>query len=225
MINKPTLGQGIFTIPEAAMILAMPTGKVNQWIKKYWEMEFVKFDKIDFDTYIWGDKKDKAFNFFTLIELISVKSFRDLGLSFHKIKKAHDILSDLMNIPFPFATSNLLSDGKTIFLDEKSSELLGVDKKFQYSFRAIVSPYCKKLEFETETLIAKRYWPLGKSHNIVVDPNHSFGQPTIIGTNITVYAVQRLLIAGESKDFISKAFEISTAAVDDVCTFVQRSAA
>ncbi len=110
-------------------------------------------------------------------------------------------------------------------MEEANADILGLDQKLQYSFREIILPFCKKLEFCNNTFLAKRYWLLGKDHSIVVDPNHSFGQPTISGTNITVFAILKLLKAGESKKFVSKVFEIKTNDVEDVLSFSQRIAA
>ncbi len=222
---KPTIGEGLYTVPEAARILNLPQHKVGYWIRKYWELDFVNSTDTKKNIYTWGKSRERGFNFYTLIELIAVKSFRDLGLSFNKIKLAHELLAKVLKSPYPFANSKLLSDGKTIFLDEDNADLLGIDIKLQYSFKEIVSPYCKKLEFNTETNLARRYWPLGKDKSIIIDPHHSFGQPIVLGTNITTNAILNYLHAGESKIFISKIFEIKIKMVEDVIIFGQRQAA
>lgn len=222
---RPTIGEGIYNIPEAARILNIPTQKVGLWIRKYWELEFLRSTQGKKNIYTWGETRDRGFNFYTLIELIAVKSFRDIGLSFKKIKLAHEILSTVLDTPYPFANSILLSDGRTIFLDQENADLLGIDNKLQYSFKEIVSPYCKKLEFNSKTNLAKRFWPLGKDKSIIIDPHHSFGQPVVLGTNITTYSILKYLQAGESKEFVAKIFEIKTKMIDDVIQFGQRIAA
>lgn len=172
-----------------------------------------------------GGKGDRGFNFLTLIELIAVDSFRRLGLNFNKIQKAHEILIELTGSMYPFATSRLLSDGRTIFLDDEKSELLGIDNKLQYSFKELVKPYCEKLEFNEKTKLAERYFPLGKKHSIVVDPHHNFGQPTIKKTNISVQAIVNLLKAGESKEFISNIYNLKISEIEDVIEFSYSNAA
>jgi len=215
---SPEIGIGVFTIPEAAIILEIPSYKINRWIGSYW-----KFKSHKEDVYSWGEGKERGFNFYTLIELIIVKSFREIGVPFPKIKLAHDILFDILKIPYPFAHSKLLSDGKNIFLEENST-LLGLNKKKQSAFIDIISPYCKKIDFSNDNM-AERYWPLGKTHSIIVDPNHSFGQPTIIGTNIPVFSLLKFIQAGESKEFISKAYHLNLNHIEDVILFSRRMAA
>lgn len=62
------------------MILNMPVNEVRAWVKKYWELEFVKDSFMD-EGYTWGEKQEEAFNFLTLIEIIAVDSFREIGIS------------------------------------------------------------------------------------------------------------------------------------------------
>jgi uncharacterized protein (DUF433 family) len=220
---QPELGQGIYSIPDAAAILDMPVNKVRTWVKKYWELEFVKELEQD-QAYTWGEQREKVFHFFTLIEIIAVDSFREIGVSFPKIKRAHEMLAELLNTPYPFAHAELMSDGKRIFY-EMDTSLLEMDTKQQFSFTKLVAPYCKKIDFQEKTKLAERYWPLGKDRNIVVDPHHSFGQPVITGTNTTAEAVMNMLKAGESPELIASVFEVNRKDVEDVQAFMKRSAA
>lgn len=221
---EPQLGKGIYSIPDAAVILDMPLNKVRSWVKKYWELEFVKELQNNGNGYTWGEQREKALHFLTLIEIIAVDSFREIGVSFPKIKLAHEMLSDLLDTPYPFAHAELMSDGKRIFYDVNTA-LLEMDQKQQLSFTQLVAPYCKKIDFQERTKLAERYWPLGKDHNIVVDPHHGFGQPVITGTNTTADAVINMLKAGESPELIASVYELNRKDVEDVQTFMKRSAA
>ncbi|NBC04557.1 MAG: DUF433 domain-containing protein [Bacteroidetes bacterium] len=218
---EPQLGKGIYSIPDAAAILNMPMSKVRRWVKKYWELEFLQDVG---EGYTWGESREKAFHFLTLIEIIAVDSFREIGVSFPKIKLAHTQLSDLLNTKYPFAHAELMSDGKRIFY-EMDSSLLEMDKKQQFSFTKLVAPYCKKIDFQDKTHLAERFWPLGKDHQIVVDPHHSFGQPIIKGTNTTVETIYSMLNAGESPEFVASIYDLNLKAVEDVLSFMKRNAA
>lgn len=218
---EPELGKGIYSIPDAAAILDMPVSKVRRWVKKYWELEFLQ----DVDqSYTWGESREKAFHFLTLIEIIAVDSFREIGVSFPKIKLAHELLTNLLDTPYPFAHAELMSDGKRIFYDVDTT-LLEMDQKQQLSFTNLVAPYCKKIDFQEKTQLAERFWPLGKDHEIVVDPHHSFGQPVIKGTNITVETIFSMLNAGESPEFVASIYDLNLNAVEDVMSFMKRNAA
>jgi len=221
---KPRIGEGIYTVPEAAQILNLSTPKVRRWIKKYWELDFLS-ESYAIDSYTWGESRDKAFNFYTLIEIIAVHTFREIGVSFQKIKLAHEILAGILETLYPFSTSQLLTDGITIFYKYSDAALLNLDRSMQTSFKKIIEPYCQKIDFDESNYLAERYWPLGKEHTIVVDPHHSFGQPTIAGTNITVDSLLTLIRAGEKKEVIASLYDISEEEVDDVILFQDNRAA
>ena len=219
---EPELGKGIYSIPDAAAILDMPVSKVRRWVKKYWELKFLK--GVD-EAYTWGESREKAFHFLTLIEIIAVDSFREIGVSFSKIKLAHSKLSEILETNYPFAHAELMTDGKRIFHQYLEESLLEVDEKQQFSFTQLVAPYCQKIDFQDKTQLAERFWPLGKDHEIVVDPHHSFCQPVIKGTNTTVETIFSMLNAGESPEFVASIYDLNLNAVEDVMLFMKRNAA
>lgn len=221
-IPQPELGKGIYSIPDAAQILSMPTNKVRSWVKKYWEHDFL--DSNESSVYTWGEQREKAFDFYTLIEIIAVDSFRKIGVSFPKIKLAHQKLSELLKTKYPFAHAELMSDGDNVFYDIESS-LLELSEKQQFSFTELVAPYCKKIDFQQRTQLAERFWPLGKDHHIVVDPHHSFGRPVITGTNITTDAILNMLKANENPEFIASIYNLDLSEVKDVELFMSLNAA
>jgi len=219
---EPQLGKGIYSIPEAAAILNMPVNKVRRWVKKYWELEFLQGADV---SYTWGERREKAFHFLTLIEIIAVDSFREIGVSFSKIKLAHTKLSEILDTNYPFAHAELMTDGKRIFHKYLDESLLELDEKQQFSFTQLVAPYCQKIDFQDKTHLAERFWPLGKDHDIVVDPHHSFGQPVIKGTNTTVETIYSMLNAGESPEFVASIYDLNLNAVEDVMLFMKQNAA
>jgi uncharacterized protein (DUF433 family) len=215
----PELGQGIYSIPDAAIILNMPKEKVRRWVKKYWEYDFLSNDQ---SSYTWGESRDKAFDFLTLIEIIAVDSFRETGVSFANIKLAHQKLSEMLETTYPFAHAKLMTDGKTIFHEYLKGSLLEMSEKQQFAFTNLVAPYCKKIDYTENTRIAERFWPLGKDHSIVVDPHHSFGQPVISGTNITAESIYGMIKGGDSAEMVAYMYEIELSAVEDVVTFMKQ---
>jgi uncharacterized protein (DUF433 family) len=75
-----------------------------------------------------------------------------------------------------------------------------------------------KIEFDDNNL-AKRFFPLTGSKNVVVDPKHQFGQPVISGTNIKTQTLFSLHKGGESLEDISALYNISLAKVKDAIAF------
>ena len=219
------LGEGIYTIPEASNILNLPKDIIRRWIKNYWELRFIENYSDENLKYTWGESRNKAFNFFTLVEIIAVFSLRKIGISFNKIKIAHNQMIKLLNTPYPFATSKLMSDGGMIFWDYDESIFIDLDRTLQLSLKEIIEPFCKKLDFCQSTNLAERYWPLGKNHTIVVDPHHCFGQPTIFGTNISTHSILKIYSSGESQECIKTIYDLRTNQIEDALSYEDRYAA
>lgn len=223
-MNNIDIGTGIYTVSEAARILNMNPQKLGVWVKKYWEMEFIH-DYEDISTaYTLGEGRERVFNFYTLIEMITVYRMRELGVSFNRIKKAHKIAAEVFNTSVPFAIEGFMTDSAKVIHNQDEYISLILDEKKQLEFRELIEPYCQKIDFEETTKLAERFWPLGKKNMVVVDPNHRFGEPVIQGTNISTSIIFQLYEAGEPVSFIADEYEISEKAVEDAVKFHTRAA-
>ena len=67
--------------------------------------------------------------------------------------------------------------------------------------------------------LAEKFYPLGKTKQVVIDPKHQFGQPTIKGTNIFPKTIFNLYQSKESKKFIAQSYEISIQEVNDAIEY------
>jgi len=117
-----------------------------------------------------------------------------------------------------------MSDGKKILIELSKSDLLEIGTGGQTAFRKIIEPFCEKLDFNQRSILTNRFWLLGKSHSVVVDPKHGFGKPTIVGTNISTETIYNLLGAGENRDTVADLYDITLMQIDDVLAF-QRAVA
>ncbi len=222
----PKLGEGVYTVPDASIILDYPKTKLRRWVNQFWKTDF-RYQKYltNNNSYIWGNGQETAFNFFTLIEIFTVISLRQLRVSFKTIKQARLELSEVFNTHFPFASQQLMSDGRKVIVELDKTKLLELGTGGQIAFKNIIEPFCQKLDFNQDTELVNRFWPLGKNRSIVVDPKHGFGRPTITGTNISIEVIYSLLNAGEEKDTVADLYNLTNEQVNDVLVFQQRIAA
>lgn len=222
IIAEPVLGNGIYTIPDIATLLRLPNYKVNRWIKTFWDDKLgAKFKQ----RYSWDIGFTRAINFHTLIEIYTFYQLTQAGVKPSEILKAHEWLSEKENTPYPFAKKDVLqrlrSDGKKV-LWEDNEGIRSVDKSAQF-YLEIIKPFLKNLDFDNGQL-AVRLWPLGKERSIVCDPHHKFGQPVINGTNITADVISDMNRAGDSVEFIAKAYNISPKQVQDAVDYGAKAA-
>jgi len=213
---EPKLGDGIFLIKDVSKILHLDYNKVYRWIIGYWDGHL----KEDFN-YTFGQKGNKAINFYSLIEFYTFFKLREKGLSPHAIRKLHDEMIVVYKTPYPFAMAQdyfVEKRRKKAFVYYKYLEsLIKSDKKHQFSLN-FLEKFLERVEFDDNNL-AKRFFPLENSRNIVVDPKHQFGQPTIAGTNIKTQSIYNLYKGGESYENICNLYDVDKSSVQDAVTF------
>lgn len=230
LIYKPTVGEGVYTVPDASHILKVPQTKLRRWVTGYWRsIDAAQKERVVpvVDAGIWGDGRERAFNFYTLIELYTIVALRKIGVSFKKIKRAREELSSRFKTKYPFAAHQLMSDGRQILVEFKEGDLralLELDTHGQMAIEQIIKPFCKKLEFNVRTDLVELYRPLGERSSIIVSPHHGFGRPTIEGTNIATEIIYSLILAGEDRQTIEKLYDVTPSNIADVIKFEKQAA-
>jgi uncharacterized protein (DUF433 family) len=220
--NNIELGNGIYSLPDLAFILRLPQSKVRRWMNDFYNQRLgEKYN----GNYSWGEGKDKATNFYTLIEFYIFYQLRENKVGTKAILNAHEQMAGQLKTPYPFASAPVLTDGKSILYSLSDGTTINADKSRQIAFKQIIESFCKKIEFSNSKL-AERFWPLGKGHRVVVDPHHQFGQPVIDKTNLLAETIFDLYKAGETKEFLSRLYNISVKEVNDaVALFNLKTAA
>jgi uncharacterized protein (DUF433 family) len=215
------LGEGIYSIPDIAFLLRLPKAKVRRWLNDFWDARLAK--KYN-QKYSWGKGREKATNFYTLIEFYVFYQLRDAGVAVNSIFSAHEEIANQLKTPYPFASAELLTDGKSILYSLEDGTTVKADKTRQIAFKEIIKDFCKKIAFSNNKL-AERYYPLGKEQQVIVDPNHQFGQPVIEHTNVLAETIYRMHTAGESNEFLARLYDIPLKNVEAaICLFNNKAA-
>jgi uncharacterized protein (DUF433 family) len=209
--NNIQLGNGIYSLPDLAFILRLPPSKVHRWMNDFYNQRLGEKYQ---GKYSWGEGRNKATNFYTLIEFYVFYRLRENKVGIKTIFNAHGQMAEQLKTPYPFASAPVLTDGKSILYSLHDGTTINADKSRQLAFKQIIESFCKKIEF-SDAQLAKRYWPLGKQNHIVVDPHHQFGQPVINKTNLLAETIYDLHQAGETKEFLSRLYNISVKEVND----------
>ncbi|MCW1916364.1 DUF433 domain-containing protein [Luteolibacter sp. GHJ8] len=215
--------RGIYTIPDASLILKLPADRLRRWVTGREHEESRHFPAGNLESR--GQGKDRHLSFLTLIELFTIDRLRKQGLTMLTLRKVRDELSQRFHTEFPFALEGLMISGKMVLKELGDAALLELGTNGQTAFNKLVTPFCERLDFSPATKFASRYFPLGKEKPIVVDPKHAFGKPTIVGTNITTEAICSMLRSGDSSEDIAEAFQVSLEHVSVARAFEMKRAA
>lgn len=192
----------IYNASFVAKLIGISTSRVRRWLQGY-DYTYT----IGFNQEIRKGHKDPILNrstafkesyasFLDLIDLLFVKQFLNYGISLQKIRKA---LSEAEKIieSHHFAQSCFFTDGENIYLQVKNNAdaLLDLLSNGQWVIPEIIKKLSYQIAFNKSTKLAQRWYPLGKDGLIVLDPQISFGNPTILGKGITTTVIYDSYIA------------------------------
>jgi uncharacterized protein (DUF433 family) len=220
--HKKELGSGIYTIPDISKLLGFPQAKVRRYLNDYWDERLGR--KLFNESYSWtAGNNIKAVNFYTLIELHTFFHLQELGVSTKEILKSRVAIAKDLQIPYPFASANLLSDGKKIWYEFKDC-IVNADGTKQTDFEEFIRKFANKIEFNSNK-IAEKFWPAGRYSDIIVNPHHQFGQPVLNGTNINAEVIFSMYESGEAIESIGILYDLTKKQVDDAISFYKKPAA
>jgi DNA-binding transcriptional MerR regulator/uncharacterized protein (DUF433 family) len=211
--RKSCLGVGLYSIAEAKALLGVNQNKIRRWI--------------DTETGIlarYFDPTENTLTFLELMELHFVKLFRDEGVSLQTIRKAAIAAAAKFAVDYPFAVKRFDTDGRTVFatlVQEEQDRVMVEDLKHgQYVFDQIVRPFFRKIEYRG-VHEAMRYWPLGTSGGVVLDPERKFGKPIHAETGIPTAVLFQAYLTEQDTVRVSKWFDVPLDAVNRAVEFEQ----
>lgn len=221
VLHKNELGFGIYTVPDISRILGFKQAKVRRYLGEYWDKRMGR--ELFRDTYSWSsDGRVRAVNFFVLIELYTFFRLQEHGVKTEIILKARQHISKQMNVPYPFASAGLLTDGKKIWYEFQDA-IINADGTSQTNFIQIIKNFVEKVDFGDNKL-AEHFFPDGRKSSVIVDPHHQFGQPVINGTNVNAEILFSMYQSGESLQSIGILYDITEKEVKDAIHFYNHAA-
>lgn len=221
------LSAGAYTLPDAARLLRLPLPRLRSWVRgallSEEEGPTRRFPAGPFETR--GEGKDRHFGFHTLIELFTIARLRELGVKMATLQAGRRELEERFDTSHPFALRGLLTDGKRLLRELGGEALLELGSGGQTAFESVLHPFCHRLDFDTTSQLAMRFYPAGRASCVLVDPRNSFGRPVIAGTNITTEALACLVRGGEKIDDLAADFRLEPTQVEEAWRFEQALAA
>jgi uncharacterized protein (DUF433 family) len=228
--GQTLLNTGIYTVPDAARLSSVSTGRIRRWLKGY---RFrTKKQEEHRSPPLWQGQlepidKSLALGFLDLIEIRFVDAFLKSGVSWAMLRKAHEKGVALFRSPHPFCTNRFVTDGRDIFVklhhetDERSLLEIVHD---QHVFSEIIKPFILELEFdEADTLL--RWRPATSRRLVVLDPTRNFGRPIVSEHGVPTEILARAAAACHSIQEVSRWYEVPEPSIEDAVEFERSLAA
>ena len=160
--------------------------------------------------------RKEGLSYYELIEVAFVATFRNLGVSLQRIRKAREYAAQALKSEYPFAEHSWMTEGHHVLLGLRKIEgdtfvgsLVAADRYGQIGWKEIISD--RFHQFDYENGIALVWHPRDRQNPVSIDPRVSFGAPTVSG--IPTWTLKGRWDAGESICDMQEDFRLSA---DDV---------
>ena len=225
------LGVGIYTRTEAARLLRLTPQRLGRWVRgyTYWLKSGLAPRKTRQPPVVHTDLPTidgmVALSFLELMELRVVRAFVEKGVPLQRVRAAARTIGDLFGTEHPFAHRRVYTDRNQIFVALSDAgvepallQVSGRRASSQLIAGGIFDRYVEEIDFEVESALAERWYPLGRSVPVVLDPRIAFGAPVVAGTRIRT-DVLALYASGNTVPVVAKAFELDAARIQAAVDF------
>jgi uncharacterized protein (DUF433 family) len=160
-------------------------------------------------------------SFLDLIDLLFVRMFIERGFPLQTIRKALDDARKHLGTNH-FARSSFFTSGRDIILELPKDDYVALLKAGQRAIGEIIEKLYDKLDFEevTQHGFVCRWYPNGRDGLIMIDPQISFGRPTLMGYGVATSNIYDLYL-GEKEQLepVSEWFNIPATKIQTAVQF------
>jgi uncharacterized protein (DUF433 family)/transposase-like protein len=222
-IGDKLLGQGIYSIPEAANIVGLQANRVRRWVKGY-ESSEGRAHKPVVPPELPEIEEKVALSFHDLLELHFIKAFISEGVRLTAIRKAAKLAAEILGVEkHPFVRLEFKTDRKDI-MQAIDQQMLNLNRS-QYELEGIITQSLfKGLVYSHKS--ARAWHPSASESSVILDPEIALGKPTIESTGIRTRAIFHAWQAeGRNVKLVADLFGLKPKQIREAVSFEQRMAA
>ena len=161
---------------------------------------------------------EAAVSFADLVEIAAIRGLRALGFSLPKIREVVDICQEIFESDRPLLSHTFRVGGRDAFVQGKKGVLVSVLRgKRTTAWNDVLEPFLETVDYQDGW--AQRWWPAGRSSQVVLDPQFGYGLPVVEGTGVRTEILVERGEAGDSIDQIAADFGVSTESVRDALKY------
>ncbi|SRR6266508_4994421 len=164
-----------------------------------------------------------AVSFSDLLEVVAIGRLKEFGFTLAQVRTIVTNCQRSLEVKRPLTTLRFKIGGKEIFV-ERADELLEVGRRRgMQAWRDVLEPFLQDLDYSQET--AHRWWPLGRSSLVVMDPEYAYGLPVIANSGVRTEIILERFQAGDLDEQIAADFNITPVEVQRALQFEVKRAA
>jgi len=213
----------LYGFAEADRIAKVTRGTAKRWIEgySYGRPDGVRVTRPPITLRRPGAGDGVSFR--DLIEVVAIGGFKEHGLSIASIRRIVAACQQLFREPYPLSAYAFKVGGRDVFVGNGDVLHDVLRHRGAMAWDEVLGPFLATLDYRDS--FAFRWWPLGRSKPIVVDPEFGFGLPVILGSGVKTEIVRERFEVGDSIEQISYDFNITPIEVESAIQFELNRAA
>ena len=213
----------LYGYADADRIAGVTRGTAKRWLSGY---SYVRRDgrRVDRPPVTAGRAAPSGgVSFSDLIELVAIGGFKERGFTVPTIRRIVQNCQDEFDEPYPLSTQRFKIGGRDVFVSEGSLLRDVLHQRGARAWDDILGPFLDTLDYRDS--FAYRWWPLGRSKPVIVDPAYGFGLPVIVGSGVRTEIIRERVQAGDSHEQIAYDFQVRLEEIESAIQFeLQRAA-
>ncbi len=200
------LQRELYTIAEAAHLLRLPRSTLRWWLEgRDPRPPVIRAEPTGSSNVTWGEFVEAGF----------LREYRKLDVSLQHLRPVIEGLRHEFGVPYPLAHFRLfVGSGQRLVLETQKSAKLPSELSIvfevvggQLLLSSAAESFMSKVDFfPGDDDWVQRIHPVGRQSQVVIDPDFSFGAPTIRG--IRTEALAELVEAGEPTQLVAEDYSL-----------------
>lgn len=207
----------MYTAAEVARWARTSRQTVTRWVAGY---AFPSNSGLRWSAPVTPRHHDEPFlTFEDLVEIAAVAAARREGVSMPRIRLAIAYAVSELGIARPLLSERFRTDGHDLFAKGGTNFT-----KFGQMVWPFVEEVLRDMDYGAD-LLAARWWPAGRSTDVMVDPLVNFGRPIIGTLGVRTETLVDRFVAGLSVEDVADEYGASPALIQQAVRFENRSGA
>ena len=228
MTATPVISYDIREVPnysflEGGRYIGMPPATLRYWVLGHPSSH--REGSVAFEPLIRAPAgANGRISFNNLVEAHVLRALRTVhGVTMTAVRNAVTYAEKALEIDRLMLSDELRASGRDVFLD-RIGELINLSRSGQLALRQLLADSLKRVERDAHALPIRLYpfLPPGRPKDeraIVIDPQVSFGRPTVAGSGISTVALVDRIDAGETVEDLAKDYGLQVAQIGDAVLY------
>ena len=158
-------------------------------------------------------------SFIELVELVAIGKLKEFDFSLRQIRQIVRNCEEMLSVTHPLASLRFKIGGHDIFV-ERDGQLVEVGQRRRLrAWVDVLAPFVRDLDYEEQLGFAVRWWPLGRSESVVLDPDYGFGMPVVAKSGVRTEILFERFRAGDLPAQVASDFGLSEHEVERALQF------